>query len=107
MILYAVITALSGAVILALGIAVYRGNTKLIHDYHQTRVKEEDLPAYGREFAKGLFVLAGALVLSGLINLIGYKGPVMLAALLILAAGIIVSLIWIAHVQKKYNGGMF
>ena len=74
MILYAVTTALAGAVILAVGIAVYRGNTKLIHDYHQTRVKEEDLPAYGREFAKGLFLLAAALFLSGLINLIGEKG---------------------------------
>ncbi|MBR0143614.1 MAG: hypothetical protein IJM21_05505 [Clostridia bacterium] len=107
MILYAVTTALAGAVILAIGIAVYRGNTKLIHDYHQTRVKEEDLPAYGREFAKGLFLLAAALFLSGLINLIGEKGPVILVSLMILAAGIVASLIWIARVQKKYNGGFF
>ena len=94
MILYAVTTALAGAVILAVGIAVYRGNTKLIHDYHQTRVKEEDLPAYGREFAKGLFLLAAALFFMEKLPNTMYLG-------------IVASLIWIARVQKKYNGGFF
>ena len=107
MVVFAVSVFLAGALILAIGIAVYRGNAKLIHDYHQQKVKEEDRPAYCRAIAKGLFLMAGSLILSGLVNLLGESGPVILATLAIFATGIIASLIYIYRVQKKYNGGLF
>lgn len=48
----------AGAILfLALGIAIYQGNTKLIHDYHQRNVKESERQEYAMSFAKGVFAI--------------------------------------------------
>ena len=46
MILYAIIMFLAAVPMGAISIAIYRGKTNLIHDYHQTKVK--DKTAYGK-----------------------------------------------------------
>ena len=38
MLVYSVIMFASAILFLALGIAIYRGNTKLIHEYHQSHI---------------------------------------------------------------------
>ena len=88
---------------LVLGVKIRKGNTKLIHDYHQTHIKESDLLEYGKEFSNGMFTLTGALLLSGILYLIG--SPI--GAIGILFAGILVSVLIFVKVQKKYNGGIF
>ena len=71
MVIYSVILFVAAALFFGLAAAVYRGNTNLIHSYHQTHVKEADKRQYGRSFSKGLFVLAVSMVLSGIIALFG------------------------------------
>lgn len=103
MTVYSIIMFIIAALFLALGIAVYRGNTKLIHDYHQTNVKETDRRAYGKAFAAGMFAICATLLLSGMMALIGQK----IVSLTVLFLGLIVSIVILAKVQKKYNGGIF
>ena len=80
---YAVIMLLIAVLLAALGIAVYRGRTELIHRYHQTKVT--DKAAYGKAFGRALLAVAAA----------------------VLAVGTGIGIGCIAAVQKKYNNGMF
>ena len=107
MIAYSIIMFLTAILFLAIGIAIYRGNTKLIHDYHQTNIKESERQEYGRAFAKGMFAICTTLLISGIIALFGKEGLGVVASLIVLAAGLIVSMIVLVKVQKKYNGGLF
>ena len=105
MIAYSVFMSVTAVFFLAVGIAIYKGNTKLIHDYHQTHVKEAERREYGRAFSKGMFAICATLVISSIIALFGDDGAVVAAALIVLFAGLVVSIIILAKVQKKYNGG--
>ena len=105
--LYSIILFATAARFLAVGTAIRKGRTDLINDYHQSRVNESERPAYGRAFAKGMFSISGTLFLSGAIALFGEERLFFAASLIVLFAGLAVSLIVIVRVQKKYNGGIF
>ena len=107
MIVYIMILFLAAALFWILGFSVYKGNTKLIHDYHQTNVSEAQRQEYGRAFAKGLFVLGAALLASGIIALLGNSGSAVIASVIVLAAGILISVVILVRVQRKYNNGVF
>ena len=85
-----------------LGIAIYKGKTDLIHDYHQTKVTNKS--AYGKAFGKAMLVIATVMLLSGIIGL--FKNLHMLAVA-ILIIGLVVGIGCIVAVQKKYNKGVF
>lgn len=103
MMAYSMIMFAMAALFLGLGIAVRRGNTKLIHDYHQTNVKESERKAYGQAFAKGMFAICATLLISGVVALLGQIS----ASLIVLLAGLAISIAILARVQKRYNGGLF
>lgn len=88
-----------------LSISIYKGNTKLIHDYHQTNV--EDKEAYGKGFGKALGVIAAGIFISGIVGLLGDSDIIAMAAVIILFAGLFAGLFCIYKVQKKYNSGIF
>ena len=85
-----------------LGIAIYRGKTDLIHDYHQTRVT--DKLAYGKAFRKAMLVIAAVMLLSGIIGM--FENLVILAVA-ILIIGLAIGIGCIVAVQIKYNNGLF
>ena len=106
MLVYSVIMFLGAALFSALGIAVYKGKTDLIHQYHQTKV--QDKTAYGRAFGKVLFIFALAMLLSGITGLfagtnLDRNGD----AVAVLLTGICVGIICLVKVQNKYNSGVF
>ena len=101
MICYSVIMFLVGALMGGMGIAIYRGKTDLIHDYHQTKVT--DKTAYGKAFGKAMLVLAAALLTSGIIGLL--SDPAFAVAVLFI--GLVIGIACIVAVQKKYNQGVF
>ena len=107
MIAYSIIMFVTAVPFLALGIAIYKRNTELIHDYHQTNVKESERMEYGRAFSKGLFVICAALLISGIIALFGKENPIAAVSQIVLFAGLIASFVVLVKVQKKYNGGLF
>ena len=102
MFIYSIIMFITSAIFLGLGIAVYRGRTDLIHDYHQTKVT--DHAAYGKAFGKALLVIAGTMLLSGIIGLAERFAVLAVAVLMI---GLCIGVGCIVAVQKKYNKGVF
>lgn len=89
----------------ALSISIYRGNTKLIHDYHQEKVT--DHTSYGKAFGKALSPIAIGSFVSGIVPLFSESDTASMVSLGALFAGIVVALVLIVAVQKKYNGGLF
>lgn len=102
MLLYSIIMFLVAAIFAGMGIAIYQGKTDLIHDYHQTKVTDKS--AYGKAFGKAMLVIATGLLLSGVIGL--FENLAMLAVA-ILMIGLIIGIVCIFAVQKKYNNGLF
>lgn len=102
MLVYAIIMFLVAAAFAAMGIAIYRGKTDLIHDYHQTKVT--DKAAYGKAFGKTMFVIAMALLLSGIIGLFDNFAVL---AVVVLIIGLVIGIGCIVAVQRKYNKGVF
>ena len=102
MLAYSIIMFLVAMIFMGMGIAIYRGKTDLIHDYHQTKVTNKS--AYGKAFGKAMLVIATVMLLSGIIGL--FKNLLMLAVA-ILIIGLVVGIGCIVAVQKKYNKGVF
>ena len=102
MMLYSIIMFLVAALFTVLGIAIYKGKTDLIHDYHQTKVT--DKVAYGKAFGKAMFVIAVALLLSGIIGL--FNNFIILADV-VLIIGLVIGIGCIVAVQRKYNKSVF
>ena len=102
MLLYSIIMFPVATLFTVLGIAIYRGKTDLIHDYHQTRVTDKS--AYGKAFGKAMLVIAAVMLLSGIIGL--FENLVILAVV-ILIIGLVIGMGCIVAVQRKYNNGLF
>lgn len=107
MIIYSVLMFVSAIVFLSFGIAIYKGNTKLIHDYHQTKVKESEKKDYGKAFSKGIFLISISLALSGSVALLGDSVHIIGFATSILFLGMIISFVILLKVQSKFNQGLF
>ena len=105
MVLYAIMMFLAAIPMLIVSIAIYRGKTDLIHDYHQTKVTEK--AAYGKAFGKAMLVISTALLLSGIIGLFGDSEAIAMIAVSVLFFGLFIGIICIIAVQKKYNKGIF
>ena len=105
MILYSVILFLAAVSMAVISIAIYRGKTNLIHDYHQTKVT--DKAAYGRAFGKAMLVVTASLLASGVIALFGDTKALVLSSMAVLFIGLIIGIACIIAVQRKYNNGLF
>ena len=100
---YAIVMLAVSVLFGVISFQIYRGKTELIHDYHQTKV--QDKAAYGKTFGKALSVFAAAMLLSGIVSLMGEDAVP--SALVILFCGIGIGTGCILAVQKKYNNGLF
>ena len=94
-----------GLLFVGLSIAIYKGKTNLIHDYHQTNVTNK--AAYGKAFGKAMLVIAIAMLFSGIVSLLDDSEITAIIAVAVLIIGLIIGFVCIAAVQKKYNNGIF
>jgi uncharacterized membrane protein YbjE (DUF340 family) len=101
MVLFSVILFLAAIPTGWVSLAIYRGKTDLIHDYHQTKVT--DKAAYGKDFGKAMFVVTAALFLGGIVGLLGSSEAVASAAVAVLLIGLTVGILCIIAVQAKHN----
>ena len=101
MLVYSIIMFLVSALFTVLGIAIYKGKTDLIHDYHQTKVTDKS--AYGKAFGKAMLLIATVMLLSGIIGLFE---KLLILAVAILIIGFVLGMGCIVAVQKKYNKGV-
>lgn len=105
MLLYSIIMFAVAILFMVISLSIYKGNTNLIHDYHQTKVKDKE--AYGKAFGKALAVTGLAPLFSGLLGLFGDSKPLALISVSAFAIFFCVGFACICVVQKKYNGSMF
>ena len=103
MIIYSIILIAVAIVLAVIAIRINKGQTDLIINYHQSRVKPEEKLRYARDFSKGIFCLSGTMLIAGITVLI----TKVLIADIILVAGIIISIVILVRVQNRYNKGVF
>lgn len=91
-----------GILLSVLGIVNIKGNISTIHSYNRRKVKEEDVPKYGRAVGTGTLIIGEALALAYFITLWNEE----MVDLIILPA-LAVGLAFILYGQIKYNHGIF
>ena len=91
-----------GLCISVIGIVNIKGNISTIHSYNRRRIKEEDIPKYGKVVGAGTLIMGLSLVLGFIVSFWNeeIKG-------FIIAPAIIVGLGLMLYGQIKYNKGMF
>lgn len=101
MLVYALILFAASVPCFYVGTALRRGKADLIMEHHQTKVK--DKAAYAKAFSLPLFLIAGSMVLSGLLGLLDMPNW----SMGLLMSGILAAIVWIIGIQVKFNGGIF
>ena len=91
-----------GVFISALGIVNIMGNISTIHAYNRRKVREEDVPKYGKAVGTGTLIIGASFVVGFADSFISE----LLMAIIILPA-VIVGLGFILYGQFKYNHGIF
>ena len=105
MIVYTVIMFGCTALFTVFAILIIRGNASLINCYREERVK--DKPTYCKKIGQSLFIMAATMLISGIISLLSDTETFILIALGVLVAGVLIGIVRLFHVQKKYGGGIF
>lgn len=105
MIVYTVIMFGCTALFTVFAILIIRGNASLINCYREERVK--DKPTYCKKIGQSLLVMAATMLVSGIISMFSPAESVVLIALGVLIVGVLVGIVRLFHVQKKYGGGIF
>ena len=91
-----------GICISVLGILNIRGNISTIHSYTRRKVKEEDVPKYGKAVGTGTLIMGISLVLA---YIAAFWNESMMPY--IVFSAVIIGLPFILYGQIKYNRGIF
>lgn len=97
-----IVLLILGIFISALGIVNIGGNIGTIHAYNHRRVKEEDIPKYGRAVGTGTLIIGVALIMAWFIA----RRNAEMTDLIVIPA-LAVGLAFILYGQLKYNRGIF
>ena len=97
-----IIMLILGVFISVVGIVNIKGNISTIHSYNRRKVKEEDIPKYGKAVGTGTLIMGISLVLGFIASLWSEE---MIADIILI--GVVVGLGFILYGQFKYNGGIF
>ncbi len=91
-----------GLFISVIGIVNIRGNISTIHSYNRRKVKEEDIPKYGKAVGIGTLIIGVSLVVAFAITFWSKK-----IMPFIIVPGIATGLGFMLYAQFKYNKGIF
>ncbi len=91
-----------GLFISAIGYVNIKGNISTIHSYNRRKVKEEDVPKYGKAVGTGTLIMGISLVLAFGAS---FWSELMIA--IIIMPAFIVGIGFILYGQFKYNKGIF
>ena len=97
-----IIMLILGVFISVVGIVNIKGNISTIHSYNRRKVKEEDIPKYGKAVGTGTLIMGTSLVLGFIASLWSEE-----MITYIILTGVLVGLGFILYGQFKYNGGFF
>lgn len=91
-----------GILISVLGIVNIKGNISTIHSYNRRKVKEEDIPKYGKAIGTGTLIVGLSFIIGFIVS---FWSEVMIVFVILPA--VIVGLAFILYAQFKYNKGIF
>jgi len=84
------------------GIVNIKGNISTIHSYNRRKVKEEDIPKYGKAVGTGTVIIGVSLILAYLVTFWNEA-----AIDYIVIPAMVIGLAFILYGQIKYNHGIF
>lgn len=91
-----------GILLSTLGIVNIMGNISTIHAWNRKRVKEADIPRYGRAIGAGTLVIGAEFIVSYLVT---FWNAAVIDCIMLPGLGIGLALI--LYAQLKYNHGIF
>ena len=91
-----------GIFISIIGIVNMTGNISTIHSYNRRKVKEEDVPKYGRAVGTGTLIIGVSLIAAFVTTSWSEK-----AMSFIVIPALVIGLGFILYAQFKYNKGIF
>lgn len=91
-----------GIFISVIGIVNMTGNISTIHSYNRRKVKEEDVPKYGRAVGTGTFIIGVSLIAAFVTTFWSET-----AMSFIVIPALVIGLGFILYAQFKYNKGIF
>ncbi len=92
-----------GILLVIIGIVNMTGNVSTVHSYNRRKVKEEDIPKYGKAVGAGTVLMGAAIAVSYFLNKAGFSQ----IGAWIAAGAIAAGLGFILYGQFKYNKGLF
>ncbi len=92
-----------GLFISVIGIVNMTGNISTIHSYNRRKVKEEDIPHYGKAVGIGTLSIGVSIIIGFFLQLAELSE--LMAVVMIL--GIVIGIGCILYAQFKYNKGIF
>lgn len=97
-----VLLLILGVFLSVLGVVNIKGNISTIHSYNRRKVKEEDIPKYGKAVGTGTVVIGASLILAYLVTFWNEA-----AIDYIVIPAMVIGLAFILYGQIKYNHGIF
>mgnify|MGYP001044304357 FL=1 len=91
-----------GIFISVIGIVNMTGNISTIHSYNRRKVKEEDVPKYGRAVGTGTLII-GVSLIAAFVRTFWSEKPMYF----IVIPAFVIGLGFILYAQFKYNKGIF
>ena len=97
-----IVLLILGVFISLLGIVNIMGNISTVHSYNQRKVKEEDVPKYGRAIGTGTLIIGASLIVAFVTTFWSEE-----AMSFIVIPALVIGLGFILYAQFKYNKGIF
>ncbi len=98
-----IILLILGLMVCVMGVVNIMGNISTIHSYNRKKVREVDVPAYGKAVGTGTLIIGISLLIDFLLVALSRDE---LTAFVIVPA-FIIGLAFILYAQFKYNKGLF
>ena len=97
-----IVLLILGIFISIIGIVNMTGNISTIHSYNRRKVKEEDVPKYGRAVGTGTLIIGVSLIAAFVTTFWSEE-----AMSFIVIPALVIGLGLILYAQFKYNKGIF
>ena len=91
-----------GLIICLIGVSNMAGNIKTVHSYNRRKVKEEDIPKYGKAVGLGTLII-GLFMIAAFIASLFVGGDV---TGYVMIPGFVIGLGFILYGQFRYNKGI-
>ncbi len=98
-----IILLVLGLLVVVIGVVNMTGNISTVHAYNRRKVREEDVPKYGRAVGLGTLIIGIGLIVDFVLTLLELPWAIPF----VIIPAVVVGLGLILYAQFKYNRGIF